>query len=210
MFALPELPYPKDALAPHVSARTLDVHYEKHHKGYLEKLEKLVRGKPEEKQTLEELIRSAHGPIFDDAAQVWNHNFLWRSMRPRGGGKPEGHVRGVLDDAFGSVDEFKRSFAEAANEHFGSGWVWLVKDARGRLGIHNTPNAENPLQGNNVPLLTLDVWEHAYYLDYQSERDRYVRGFLDHLLNWDCIAENLEAARVGTHRASSSVEEETR
>ena len=200
MFEVLELPYPKDALAPHLSERTLDLHYEKHHKGYLHKLEKLVRGKPEEKQGLEELIRRAHGELFDSAAQVWNHNFLWRSMRPQGGGKPEGHVGNVLDDAFGGVGEFKRRFAEAANEQFGSGWVWLVKDERGRLSIQSTSNAENPLQGNRVPLLTLDVWEHAYYLDYQSERDRYVRGFLDHLLNWDFIAENLEAARIPSGR----------
>ena len=117
-----------------------------------------------------------------------------------GGGKPEGHVRNVLDDAFGNVDEFKRRFAEAANEQFGSGWAWLVKDERGRLSVQSTSNAENPLPGNCVPLLALDVWEHAYYLDYQSERDHYVRGFLDHLLNWDFVAENLEAARIPSGR----------
>ena len=196
MFEAIEPPYPEDALAPHVSARTVHEHYEKHHKGYLHKLSKLVRGKPEENESLEELIRHAEGDVFDNAAQLWNHNFLWRSMRPDGGGDPEGHLRDVLEDAFGSMGDFRRRFAEAATEQFGSGWAWLVKDERGRLGIQSTSNADNPLQRGFVPLLTLDVWEHAYYLDYQSERDRYVRGFLEHLVNWDFVAENLEAARI--------------
>ncbi len=202
--ALPPLPYAKDALAPYLSARTLDVHYEKHHKGYLRKLAKLVRGKPEEKLSLEELVRHAAGDLFDNAAQVWNHSFHWRSMRPGGGGRPDPRLRALLANSFGSVADFKQRFAEAANGRFGSGWAWLVKDGRGRLRIESSSNAENPLQRDSVPLLALDVWEHAYYLDYQSERDRYVRGFLDHLLNWDFLVENLEGAQLlQTHRPTS-------
>jgi Fe-Mn family superoxide dismutase len=196
MFAAIEPPYPPDALAPHLSARTLQEHYEKHHKGYLDKLSKLVRGKPDEQRPLEDLIRHAEGEVFENAAQLWNHNFLWRSMRPDGGGDPERHVRDLLEDAFGTVNAFQRRFAEAAIGRFGSGWAWLVKDEGGRLGVRSTSNADNPLAHGCVPLLTLDVWEHAYYLDYRSERDRYVRAFLEHLLNWDFVAENLEAARI--------------
>jgi superoxide dismutase, Fe-Mn family len=198
---LPPLPYAKGALAPHLSARTLNVHYEKHHKGYLRKLSKLVRGKPEEKLSLEELVRTSTGDVFENAAQVWNHNFYWRSMRPAGGGRPGKPLRELLVSSFGSVADCKRRLAEAANGRFGSGWAWLVKDERGRLRIQSSSNAENPLQQGCVPLLTLDVWEHAYYLDYQSERERYVRGFLDHLLNWDFVAENLEGAQVLQTRA---------
>jgi Fe-Mn family superoxide dismutase len=200
MFEASEPPYPQDALAPHLSARTLHEHYEKHHKGYLHKLSRLVRGKPEEKKSLEELIRHAEGEVFDNAAQLWNHNFLWRSLRPDGGGDPDGHLRDVLEDAFGTVGGFRRRFAEAATEHFGSGWTWLLKDERGRLDVRSTSNADNPLVHGCVPLLTLDVWEHAYYLDYRSERDRYVRAFLEHLLNWDFATENLEATRIPSVR----------
>jgi Fe-Mn family superoxide dismutase len=194
--ALPPLPYAKNALAPHLSARTLGVHYEKHHKGYLRKLGKLVRGKPEEKLSLEELVRHATGDVFDNAAQVWNHTFYWESMRPGGGGRPEPALGALIASSFGSVADFKQRFAEAASTRFGSGWAWLERDARGRLRIESTANAENPLQRGSTPLLTMDVWEHAYYLDYQSERDRYVRGFLDHLLNWDFVLENLEEAQL--------------
>jgi Fe-Mn family superoxide dismutase len=189
---VPELPYPKDALAPHISARTVDVHYEKHHKGYLRKLLAIVRDKPEAQQDLETLIRGSDGNLFNNAAQVWNHTFYWRSMKPGGGGDPTGQLRDLIAQAFGSVGDFKKEFAEAANGEFGSGWAWLVKDANGRLRVLNSSDAENPLQHDQVPLLTLDVWEHAYYLDYQHERDRYVSGFLDHLINWDFVTVNLE------------------
>ena len=200
MFEAIEPPYPQDALAPHVSARTLHEHYEKHHKGYLHKLSKLVRGKPEEEQSLEHLICHAEGDVFDNAAQLWNHNFLWRSMRPGGGSDPEGHLRDALEDAFGTMSGFRRRFAEAATEQFGSGWAWLVKDERGLISIQSTSNADNPLRRGGVPLLTLDIWEHAYYLDYRSERDRYVRAFLEHLVNWDFAVENLEAAKISAAR----------
>jgi Fe-Mn family superoxide dismutase len=190
-FEIPPLPYAKDALEPHMSARTVELHYEKHHKGYLKKLEDLVRGKPEAEHSLEDLIRSADGAVFNNAAQVWNHTFYWQSMKPGGGGRPSGRLRDALEQAFGSFDSFKQGFAEAASNEFGSGWAWLVSDPRGRLRILSTTDAENPLQQDLTPLLTLDVWEHAYYLDYQNERDRYIRAFLDHVLNWEFVARNL-------------------
>ena len=198
-FEIPPLPYPKDALEPHLSARTLDVHYEKHHKGYLRKLEKLVRGKPEADHTLEDLIRSAEGDLFNNAAQVWNHSFYWRCLRPGGGGRPRGPLLDAIESAFSSLAQFKQEFAEAAVKEFGSGWAWLVKDTDGRLRVRSSDDAENPLRRGSVPLLTLDVWEHAYYLDYQNERERYVKGFLDHLLNWEFVAENLGLERADAH-----------
>jgi Fe-Mn family superoxide dismutase len=201
---LPPLPYPKDALAPYLSARTLELHYEKHHKGYLQKLAKLVRGKPEENLSLEQLVRHTEGPIFDNAAQVWNHDFYWRSMKPNGGGRPSNPLRELLVRSFGSVADFKSELAEAANTRFGSGWAWLLLDPRGRLRVESTPNAENPLQRGATPLLTLDVWEHAYYVDYQNERERYVRGFLDHLIDWEFLVANLEDAQVLQSRAPLS------
>jgi Fe-Mn family superoxide dismutase len=190
-FEIPDLPYATDALAPHIGARTVELHYGRHHQGYLRKLRGLIEGKPEAEKSLEELITSSDGDVFNNAAQVWNHTFYWRSMRPGGGGRPTGPVREVLERAFGSHADFAREFAEAANGEFGSGWAWLVKDARGRLRVQKSSDAENPLQQGHHPLLTLDVWEHAYYLDYQNERDRYVQAFLDHLLDWDFVARNL-------------------
>jgi Fe-Mn family superoxide dismutase len=190
-FEIPPLPYAKDGLEPYVSARTVELHYEKHHKGYLKKLQDLVRGKPEAERSLEELICSADGAVFNNAAQVWNHTFYWQSMKPGGGGRPGGRLRDALEQAFGSFEGFKQGFAEAASGEFGSGWAWLVSDPRGRLRILSTTDAENPLQQGLTPLLTLDVWEHAYYLDYQNERGDYIRGFLDHLLDWSFVAENL-------------------
>jgi Fe-Mn family superoxide dismutase len=201
---LPPLPYAKGALAPHLSACTLDAHYEKHHKGYLRKLTKLVRGKPEENLSLEELVCRTTGEVFENAAQVWNHNFYWRSMRPAGGDGPGRALRELIVNSFGSVADFKHRFAEAANGQFGSGWAWLVMDERGRLRIQGSSNAENPLQQDCVPLLTLDVWEHAYYLDYQNQRERPRASFLDHLLNWESLAGNLEGAQVLQSRASDS------
>ena len=195
---VPPLPYSQRALAPYLSARTLNEHYEKHHKGYLRKLMKLVRGRPEEKLSLEELIRTGSGDVFENAAQIWNHDFYWRCMRPGGGGRPSKSVGELLATSFGSVANCKRRLAEAANERFGSGWAWLMRESPeqgGRMRIESTANAENPLQKGCVPLLVIDVWEHAYYLDYRSERDRYVKGFLDHLVNWDFVEENLVGAQ---------------
>jgi len=193
-FEIPALPYPKNALAPYIGAETVDLHYEKHSTGYLEKLAKLVRGKPEEGRSLEDLIRTARGDVFNNAAQVWNHNFYWLSMQPGGGGEPAHELAARIDRAFGSYIEFRAQFAGAAIGEFGSGWAWLVKGRDGRLFVCNSNDAENPLLRDLVPLLTIDVWEHAYYLDYRNERARYVEMFLDHLLNWDFVATNLTPA----------------
>ena len=193
-FEIPPLPYPKNALEPHLSAETLELHYEKHHKGYLEKLRKGIEGKPEAERSLEDLIRTAEGEIFNNAAQVWNHTFYWKSLRPDGGGKPKDELLGVLESSFGSLDSFRERFADAAIRQFGSGWAWLVQSPTGRLSGRSSSDAENPLQLSLTPLLTLDVWEHAYYVDYRNERARYVKAFLDHLLNWDFVASNLSLA----------------
>jgi Fe-Mn family superoxide dismutase len=203
-FEVPPLPYAKSALAPHISARTLEFHYEKHHKGYMQKLRKIVEGKPEERSSLVDLIRSADGALFNNAAQVWNHTFYWRSMRPNGGGSPTGELRSVLERAFGSVDAFKRELAEAANGEFGSGWAWLVKDQQGKLRVQNSSDAQNPIQRGLLPLCTIDVWEHAYYLDVQNERSVYVQRFLDHLIHWDFIAENLQLDRSAAEARGES------
>jgi Fe-Mn family superoxide dismutase len=193
-FEIAPLPYPKDALAPHISAETLELHYEKHHKGYLKKLNDLVKGSPEAGRSLEELIRTAKGDLFNNAAQVWNHSFYWQSLAPNRGGKPSDGIADRIDEAFGSYDAFRRAFAEAANGEFGSGWAWLVQGMSGELLVVKSDDAENPLQRNLVPLLALDVWEHAYYVDYRNERARYVDAFLDHLLNWEFVATNLTLA----------------
>lgn len=194
-FEIPALPYPPDALAPVISARTVDFHYEKHHKGYLEKLRAQIEGKPEGDRELEDLIATADGDLFNHAAQVWNHTFYWQSMRAVGDSAPSDALRVELDRSFGSVDEFKRRFAEAAKGEFGSGWAWLVREPGGSLRVQSSSDADNPLRTGARPLLTLDVWEHAYYLDHQNDRGRYVEGFLDHLVNWDFVEANLLASR---------------
>lgn len=187
---LPPLPYAKDALEPYVSALTLEIHYEKHHRGYAEKLAKLVAGKPEEQATLDQLIRSAEGAVFDNAAQVWNHTFFWYSLNPTPR-PPRGELLAAIEEQFGSTEELKKRLVEVGTAHFGSGWAWLVLDARDRLRVVSTHDADNPLRGGAQPLLTIDVWEHAYYLDYLNDRERYVRGVVDHLLDWEFAAENL-------------------
>ncbi len=189
-FKLKPLPYDYDALEPHVGARTLKIHHGKHHQGYLDKLEKAMAGKPLAEESLETIIQKTEGDTFNFAAQVWNHDFDWQSMSPTGGGKPDGKVEELLVRDFGSVDKFRQLFAEAAKGEFGSGWAWLVAD-EGKLRVKSSTDAENPLADNQVPLLTLDVWEHAYYLDYQNERAAYIEAFLDHLINWDFACTNL-------------------
>jgi Fe-Mn family superoxide dismutase len=194
-FTLPALPWKDDALAPHVSAQTISFHYGKHHKAYVDNLNNLVKGKPFETMKLEEVVRaSAKDPaaagIFNNSAQVWNHTFFWHSMKPQGSGTPAGKLLEKLKADFGSFDAFKTQFADAAKTQFGSGWAWLVLDA-GKLKVVKTPNAETPLTGAAKPLLTCDVWEHAYYLDYQNRRPDYVATFLDKLANWDFAASNL-------------------
>ena len=190
-YELPELPYDFDSLEPHISGKTLEVHYEKHHKSYLTKLKKGIEGTSDEEKSLEELVETAGGSIFNNAAQVWNHSFYWQSMSPNGGGNPEGDLAELVERDFGPVQEFKERFTEAAKKEFGSGWGWLVKRPDGRLDIISTTDAENPLQEGKTPLLAIDVWEHAYYLDYQNERPKYIKAYLDELINWEFAAKNL-------------------
>jgi len=191
---LAPLPWERDALEPHISARTVEIHYEKHHRGYLEKLRKAIDGKPEAQLGLEELVRTSHGHVFDLAAQVWNHDFYWNSLAPGGARQPEGELRARIERDFGSFAECHRRLVEAANGHFGSGWAWLAAGLDGRLRVLATHDAENPLGSGLAPLLAIDVWEHAYYLDVQNERGRYVTAVVDHLLDWDFAARNLGRA----------------
>ena len=197
-FEVPPLPYAIDALEPHIGKRTVEIHYEKHHKGYLTKLEKAL-GRREKPRTLEACILHSSGDVYNFAAQVWNHTFYWRCMTPNGGGSPGGALRGALEGAFGSVDDFKHELAEAAIGEFGSGWAWLVVDGSGRLAVRNSDDAENPMQEGQTPLLTIDVWEHAYYLDYQNRRADYVTAFLDRLVDWNFVAKTLEVANRPKH-----------
>jgi Fe-Mn family superoxide dismutase len=193
-FELPLLPYDKSALAPHISARTVDLHYEKHHRGYLTRLEDAIRDTPMAEKSLVEIIRTTDGTVFNLAAQVWNHTFYWDSMTPRGGGRPSDGLLAAIERDLGGLEEFHQRFSEAASGEFGSGWAWLVAGPHSRLRVISTHDAENPLQTNAVPLLTIDVWEHAYYLDYQNERARYVQTFLDHVINWRFAEENFARA----------------
>jgi superoxide dismutase, Fe-Mn family len=198
-FELPPLPYPKDGLEPHMSSKTLEFHHGKHHKSYVDTLNRLVKDTPLEKQSLEAVIKAtakdeSKTQIFNNAAQVWNHSFFWSCMRPRDGGQPSGDLAKQIDQAFGGLDKFKEEFKQAAATQFGSGWAWLVLDG-GRLKVTKTPNAANPLSQGGTALLTCDVWEHAYYLDFQNRRPDFVQTFLDHLVNWEFVAKNLSAAR---------------
>ena len=194
-FELSPLPYDYNSLEPHISANTMHFHHYKHHQAYVTNLNTLIKGTPDEKKPLEELIKESAGKadkvkIFNNAAQVWNHDFFWHCMKPQGGGKPNGEVSGTLDQAFGSIDGFKDEFKKAAIEQFGSGWAWLVLD-KGQLKITKTANADLPLAHGQTALLTCDVWEHAYYLDYQNRRPDFVQAFLDHLVDWNFVAKNL-------------------
>ncbi len=189
-FELPELPYAKDALAPHISAETLEYHYGKHHKTYVGNLNKLVAGSDLEGKSLEEIIKSASGGVFNNAAQVWNHSFYWNCLSPDGGGEPSGTVADAIQSAFGSFADFKEKFSTTAITTFGSGWGWLVKKADGSLDIVSTSNAGNPLTDGATPLLTCDVWEHAYYIDYRNARPKYVEAFWN-LVNWKFVGSNL-------------------
>ena len=194
---LPDLPYAKGDLAPHISENTLDFHYGKHHKAYVEKTNAAIDGTALNDASLEEIVRHAAGKdqgLFNNAAQVWNHTFYWNSMTPNGGGEASGDVAAAIKDAFGGYDGFKEAFADAGASQFGSGWAWLV--ARDdKLEVRKTLNAETPVTEDGVtPLLTMDVWEHAYYLDYQNKRPDYIDAFLDHLVNWDFVNANLSKA----------------
>ncbi len=194
---LPDLPYGKSDLAPHVSAETLDFHYGKHHQAYVEKTNQAIAGGDLDDASLEDIVRAAHGEnqgLFNNAAQVWNHTFYWNSMKPNGGGAPGGDAGAAIKEAFGGADGFREAFANAGATQFGSGWAWLIA-RNGKLEVVKTANAETPLTDSAAtPLLTMDVWEHAYYLDYQNKRPAYIDAFLDHLVNWDFVNENLKKA----------------
>ena len=198
-FTLPPLPYAEDALEPYLSAKTLQFHHGKHHKTYVDTLNKLVEEQGLETQTLEQLIRATYhdetrAAVFNNAAQVWNHNFFWPCMAKNGGGEPGGELAKAIKHDFGSFDKFAEEFENAAKTQFGSGWAWLVFDA-GKLKVVKTPNAVDPVCVGQSPLLTCDVWEHAYYLDYQNRRPDFVRAFVENLISWDFVAENFSKAR---------------
>ncbi|WP_338873220.1 superoxide dismutase [Myxococcus stipitatus] len=192
-FVLPELPYKKDALAPHMSEETFSYHYEKHHAAYVNNLNKLLDGKPEASKSLEEIIMSSDGGVFNNAAQVWNHTFFWNCMKPKGGGEPTGDLLAAINRDFGSFAKFKEEFSNAAATQFGSGWAWLVADKDGKLAVTKTSNADLPMKHGQKALLTIDVWEHAYYIDYRNLRPKFIETFLNNLVNWDFVAQNLKA-----------------
>ncbi len=186
---LPKLPYAMNALAPTISQETLEYHYGKHHNTYVTNLNNLIKGTEFENASLEEIIKKASGGLFNNAAQIWNHTFYWNGLSPNGGGKPTGTLANAIDTKFGSFDAFKEKFLTSAATNFGSGWTWLVKNQDGSLEIVNTSNAGCPLTDNKTPLLTCDVWEHAYYIDYRNARPKYVEAFWG-LVNWDFVASN--------------------
>lgn len=188
--SLPDLPFAKDALAPHISEETLDFHYGKHHQAYVTNLNKLVPGTDFENATLEDIIKKADGGIFNNGAQVYNHTFYWHSLKPGGGGEPSGAIADAIKKDFGSFDKFKEAFSKAGATLFGSGWVWLVKTSAGKLDIVQGRNAECPLRDGHTPILTCDVWEHAYYIDYRNARPKYLEAFWN-LVNWDFANQNL-------------------
>lgn len=200
---LPPLPYAKDALEPYLTGLTLELHFGRHHAGYLEDLLELVEGTPDESASLETLIRTSEGRLFELAAQVWNHTFFWQSLTP-GGSTPEGALLEAVKRDLGGFESAKRELADAASSHFGSGWVWLVLD-EGHLRVVDTHDAMNPLRDGATPLLTIDVWEHAYYLDYFDGRARYAASVVEHLLDWDFAAENLRRATEASDRVERGV-----
>lgn len=190
-FTLPQLPYALDALAPHISKETLEYHYGKHHNAYVNNLNKLIPGTEFENMSLEDIIMKSKGGVFNNAAQVWNHTFYWHSMSPNGGGEPTGKVAEAINKNFGSFAAFKEQFTQAAATTFGSGWAWLVQDASGALKIISTSNAGTPMTEGLTALLTCDVWEHAYYIDYRNLRPDYISAFWA-LVNWDFVNSNLK------------------
>jgi len=190
--ALPVLPYEKNALEPHISAETIEYHYGKHHQTYVTNLNNLIKGSEFENLPLEEIIKKSSGGLFNNAAQVWNHTFYWNGLSPKGGGEPSGALADAINQAFGSFVAFKEKFTTSCVTNFGSGWTWLVKNAAGALEIVNTGNAGTPLTAGQTPVLTCDVWEHAYYIDYRNARPKYIGGFWN-LVNWDFAAKNFAA-----------------
>ncbi|MDJ0773955.1 MAG: superoxide dismutase [Mastigocoleus sp. MO_167.B18] len=197
-YALPDLPYDYTALEPYISRKTLEFHHDKHHAAYVKKFNDAVKGTELDSKSIEEVIKAVANDaskvgIFNNAAQAWNHSFYWNCMKPNAGGTPTGELAKKIDADFGSFEKFVEAFKNAGATQFGSGWAWLVLDS-GTLKVSKTLNADNPLTSNQVPLLTMDVWEHAYYLDYQNKRPEYIDTFLSKLVNWDFVAENLTAA----------------
>ena len=195
----PDLPYENTALEPYISGRTLEFHHGKHHRGYVDKLNKAIAGSPYKDLTIEQIVQKAAADgdraVFNNAAQVWNHTFLWHSFSPASGGEPGGRLQEAVDRSFGGLEQFHSVFADAATGHFGSGWAWLVADGD-KLKVETTSDADTPIARGAQPLLTLDLWEHAYYLDYQNDRASYVKVFLDKLINWSFAASNFEHVRA--------------
>lgn len=188
---LPQLPWAKDALAPHISAETIDFHYGKHHAAYVTNLNKLIAGTEFADMSLEDIVKKASGGMFNNAAQVWNHTFYWNSLSPKGGGEPTGALADAIKKSFGTFAAFKEKLSNAAVTQFGSGWAWLVKNADGSLAVEQTSNAATPLRDGKQALLTVDVWEHAYYIDYRNARASYVEAFWK-VINWDFASQNLK------------------
>lgn len=189
-FTLPPLPFAKNALEPNISEETIDYHYGKHHQNYVNTLNTLVKGTEYEKMSLEEIIKKSNGPVFNNAAQVWNHDFYWLCLSPNGGGEPTGKLADKINEAFGSFATFKEKFSDLALKTFGSGWAWLVQNKDGSLALVSTSNAQDPLTTDQKALLTCDVWEHAYYIDYRNARAKYVEAFWN-VVNWDFVNKNL-------------------
>jgi len=185
-FKQPDLPYDLKALAPFVSEEQMDYHYNKHHAAYFKKLNGLVEGKPESDKGLDTVVKESTGGVFNNAAQAWNHTFFWNCMSPNGGGKPSGEMLSAIERDFGSLDEFMKKFSDSAATLFGSGWAWLASDSQGKLEIMPLSNADTPLKHGKTPILTLDVWEHAYYIDYRNERPRFIEQFRD-VIDWDFV-----------------------
>lgn len=187
---LPDLPYPKEALQPHISAETLEFHHGKHHRAYVTKLNELIKGTNFENMPLEDIVKNSEGAVFNNAGQHWNHSFFWNCMTPKSVGLPGGKVSELINKKWGNFDKFKEEFAKNAVSNFGSGWTWLVKNSSGDLDIMNTSNADTPLKHNIKPLLTLDVWEHAYYIDYRNSRPDFIKAFWN-VCNWDFVNSQL-------------------
>ena len=188
---LPQLPYVFDALEPHIDAKTMEIHHGKHHQAYVTNLKGLLEGKPEANKPLEVIILESSGGVFNNSAQVWNHTFFWNCMKPGGGGKPTGELASMIDRDFGGYDKFKEAFAKACVTQFGSGWGWLIEDG-GKLAVMQTSNADLPMKHGKKALLTVDVWEHAYYIDYRNARPKFVDTVIDSLLNWEFANANLK------------------
>lgn len=189
---LPKLPYPENALEPYMSRETLEFHHGKHHKTYVHKLNEVIKATQYEDMELESIVRTASGPVFNNAGQAWNHTFFWNCLSPGGGGKPNGRLAEAIDSRFGSFDLFKNKFSTAATELFGSGWAWLVRDTAGLLDIETSSNADTPITGSKQPVLTCDVWEHAYYIDYRNARPEFLDAYWN-VVNWKFASRNFEA-----------------